>query len=44
MGREKDTASTIQNGAIIHAVVWSDIENDVKRGRVQLENGYMVDW
>ena len=28
-----------KDGAIIHAVVWSDIENDVKRGRVQLENG-----
>ena len=38
-GGKKAQLRRFKDGAIVHAVIWNDIENDVKKGRVQLESG-----
>jgi U3 small nucleolar RNA-associated protein 22 len=41
-GERKAELRRFKDGAIIHAVVWNDIENDSKRGRVQHEGDAKV--
>ncbi len=41
-GERKAQLRRFKDGAIIHAVVWNDVENDIKKGRVQFEGGYKL--
>eukprot|EP00551_Chaetoceros_affinis_P004333 CAMPEP_0203667368 /NCGR_PEP_ID=MMETSP0090-20130426/4209_1 /ASSEMBLY_ACC=CAM_ASM_001088 /TAXON_ID=426623 /ORGANISM="Chaetoceros affinis, Strain CCMP159" /LENGTH=1488 /DNA_ID=CAMNT_0050531501 /DNA_START=87 /DNA_END=4553 /DNA_ORIENTATION=+ len=38
-GERKAQLRRFKDGAIIHAVVWNDVEHDLKNGRVQFEGG-----